>query len=110
MIRWTAGLALVVAVLAPVQTRAECAWALWVNPTLAPTGWHLPPSVPAWYASKADCQSTATYREAGTDRQRGDVMCLPQGVEPMGKPTSYEYRPWRGTSTDTIDPRGPKGR
>ena len=29
MIRWTAGLALLVAVLAPMQASAACAWVLW---------------------------------------------------------------------------------
>lgn len=77
---------------------AECAWALWINPAFAPDGWRLVNGVPAWYASKADCQSTATYRQAGTSSQPGDVMCLPQGIEPMGKPGGYEYRPWRGAA------------
>ena len=78
---------------------AECAWVLWVNPTSTPTGWRLADGVPAWYASKADCQSTATYRYAGTPSQPGDVMCLPQGIEPMGTVGSgYEYRPWRGAT------------
>jgi hypothetical protein len=75
---------------------AECAWGLWVNPTFDPNGWRLVNAAPAWYATKADCQSTATYRQAGTSSQPGDVMCLPQGVEPVGKVGSYEYRPWRG--------------
>lgn len=87
---------------------AECAWALWVNPTSAPAGWRLVSAAPAWYASKAECQSTATYREAGTPSQPRDVMCLPQGIEPSGKPGAYEYRPWRGGAADTVDPRGPK--
>lgn len=75
---------------------AECAWALWVNPTRTPTGWRIPGASPAWYASKADCESTGTYQMAGTPRQPGDVMCLPQGVQPMGRPGEYEYGPWRG--------------
>jgi hypothetical protein len=80
------------------HAEATCAWALWVkvNPTFDPMGWHLVTGVPAWYASKQDCKSRATYRDAGTPSQPGDVMCLPQGVEPMGKVGSYEYRPWRG--------------
>ena len=89
---------------------AECAWALWINPTFAPTGWRWAGAAPAWYASKADCQSTTTYREAGTPSQPGDVMCLPQGVEPIGKPGAYGYRPWRGAAGDTsTDSRGSKG-
>lgn len=75
---------------------AECAWALWVNPTGTPTGWNLARGVPAWYASKADCESTGTVRQTGTPSQPGDAMCLPQGVQPMGKPGGYEYGPWRG--------------
>lgn len=74
--------------------RAECAWALWVNPKFAPAGWRLANGAPAWYASKADCESSGTYRQAGTPSQPGDVMCLPQGVEPMGTVGGYEYRPW----------------
>ena len=85
----------VVLLLASVGTAsAECAWGLWVNPTFRPDGWRLAEGAPAWCASKVDCQSTATHRMAGTDSQRGDVMCLPQGVEPVGKPGAYEYRPW----------------
>jgi hypothetical protein len=84
-------------VFSPASAAAgDCAWGLWINPTSDTAGWHLVNSVPAWYATKADCQSTATYREAGTSRQPGDVMCLPQGVEPVGKPGAYEYRSWRG--------------
>jgi hypothetical protein len=73
---------------------AECAWALWVNATFAPDDWRLAKGDQAWYASKADCQSTATYRQASTVSQPGAVMCLPQGVEPVGKPGA---RPWRGS-------------
>ena len=72
------------------STSAECAWALWVNPTYAPAAWRLADAVTAWYGSKANCESTATYRQAGTPSQPGGVMCLPQGVEPMGKPGGYE--------------------
>jgi hypothetical protein len=88
----------VVLLLASVATAtAECAWALWINPTFDAAGWRLANGAPAWYASKAaDCTSTATYKQAGTSSQPGDVMCLPQGVEPSGKTGSYEYRPWRG--------------
>ncbi len=76
---------------------AECAWALWVNPGNTATGWRIAGGVPAWYASKADCQGTATYQRAGTPSQSGDVMCLPQGVQPMGTILGgYEYGPWRG--------------
>ena len=82
----------VTALLPVVPASAECAWALWMNPTMEPTGWRLVSGAPAWYGSKSDCQSTAAYREAGTSRQPGDVMCLPKGVEPRGKPASYEYR------------------
>jgi hypothetical protein len=91
------------------SAHAECAWALWVNPKFAPTGWRLASSA-TWYASKVDCENSGTYREAGTPRQPGDVMCLPQGVEPMGSPGGYEYRSWRGGAADTVDPRGPKGK
>jgi hypothetical protein len=75
---------------------AECAWALWINPFLTSTGWRLVSGVPAGFASKADCESTATYRDGGKSSQPGDVMCLPQGVQPTGKVGSYEYGPWRG--------------
>jgi hypothetical protein len=87
----------VLLLLASVGTvSAECAWGLWINPTSTPDGWQLANNVPAWYTSKADCQSTATHRQAGTTSQPGDAMCLPQGVEPIGKPGAYDYRPWRG--------------
>jgi hypothetical protein len=36
------------------------------------------------------------HSHAGTVSQAGDVMCLPKGAEPSGKPGEYEYRPWRG--------------
>lgn len=90
-----ASLIVVLLLLASVGTAsAECAWSLWVNPTFAVDGWRLAGGAPAWYASKADCQSTATYRQGGTASQPVDVMCLPQGVEPSGKPGAYEYRLW----------------
>ena len=88
------------------SAHAECAWALWVNPAFKSTGWHLTRGVPAWYASKADCESTATYREGGTTAQPGDVMCLPQGVQPQGTPANYEYGPWRGSSSSWLWPGG----
>jgi hypothetical protein len=94
--------------MAPIQASAECAWALWINPTTETNGWRLATGPAAWYASKADCQSTATYREAGTRGQLGDVMCLPQGVEPIGQPADYTYRPWGATATPrtTATPAG----
>ena len=91
-----------VALLASVSVAsADCAWALWVNPTFAPDGWRLVNGAPAWYASKAECQSTPTYKLAGTAAQSGDVMCLPQGIEPVGKPGTYSYRPWQGAPQGT---------
>lgn len=100
MTRCTAAVAVALALVGPVPAWAECAWALWVNPAVPPTGWHIARGAPAWYASKADCESTATYRQAGTPSQPGEVMCLPQGIEPIGTPTKglYDYRPWRGAS------------
>jgi hypothetical protein len=90
------GLILALVLVVPVLAEADCAWGLWVNEKYEPAGWRLVSSAPAWYSSKNDCMSTATYQRAHTPSQPGDVMCLPQGVEPMGKTGSYEYRPWRG--------------
>jgi hypothetical protein len=73
----------------------ECAWALWLNPKFEPTGWRLA-SVATWYASKVDCERSGTYQMAGTARQPGDVMCLPQGVQPFGTAGAYEYGLWQG--------------
>ena len=88
--------ALLCLVVVASTAHAECAWALWVNSTSTPMGWRLATGAPAWYASKSDCESTGTYRQAGTPSQTGDVMCLPQGIQPMGRPGGYEYGPWRG--------------
>ena len=107
MIRWTAGVALVIAVLAPVQALAECAWVLWEH-AAEQTWWGWGPQRLAWtpiggVSTREDCEK----EQARHQQAPPSGFAAWKAAREKGKPEPAPYATWR-CLPDTIDPRGPK--
>ena len=131
MIRWTAGLALVVALFAPVQ--ASAAWVMWtrydvVNAELdsvgdGPSPWRLETAVPSYEGCANLTRQSAEHSINWIDRATkpllndeatktvalaggGSLSRIPFKKSSFQGWFQIEFRCY----PDTIDPRGPKGR
>ena len=126
MISLTAGVALVVAVLAPMQASAECAWVLWSNhvridrgyrstgplrkedlkePVILEDKWVMVVVVDSLAACNAALERAASHhRNSGWQRSFANIDSSPLFKE-VGL-TVDESRQWR-CLPDTIDPPGP---